>query len=93
MPHKQKENHNHSTRSKKERQEAKQQQIARKKSVQAARESAELEAAAATGLLKNNLGLTEGFAEYEVNCKHPRDTLDRPVRIVMYTRMCLYVLK
>lgn len=65
MPHCQKENHNHTAKSKKERQKKKEALQARKKAAKTGEEE-ELEKG------PNNLALADGFGEYIVGCEEER---------------------
>jgi hypothetical protein len=66
MPHKQKENHDHSSKSKKERQKAKEAALARK---QAGKEAAAAALEAEKLLQANTIALAEGHGAYEIGCE------------------------
>ena len=71
MPHAQKEKHDHSTFSKKKKDQAKQDKVA-KKQAQLDLETAAAEAGKKTPL-PNSLPLVEGFGEYEIGCEPERE--------------------
>jgi len=74
MPHCQKEKHDHTAKSKKERQQKKEEMLARRKAAKARELEAELEAAK---LKPNNIFLSDGFGEYLVGCE-PEKELKAP---------------
>mmetsp|Transcript_26545 Transcript_26545/g.30327 ORF Transcript_26545/g.30327 Transcript_26545/m.30327 type:complete len:604 (-) Transcript_26545:19-1830(-) len=69
MPHCQKETFNRATKSKKERLKSKQDAIARKQKLTAAKAAAELDDEAGLGSNSNNIAPVEGYGKYEIGCE------------------------
>ena len=70
MPHCQKEKHDHTAKSKKERQRKKEELLARKDAGKAQALEAEIEKAKSQ---PNNIAFAEGFGEYEVGCEPEKE--------------------